>query len=736
MKKVININFQGRVIPIEETACDILKQYVESLRKYFANEEGRDEIINDIESRIAELFSEELKKGKTCITDGDIETIIASIGRPEDFEGEDATFAEGSTKQQSQAGYANEEQPRATTSRRLYRDENDKILGGVCSGIASYLRIDPAIIRILFALVTIGGFGAGFLIYILLWAILPSEKLDRAIIRKRLFRNPDDKVIAGVASGIAAYFDIAVWIPRLVFALPLVISIFISIFRNIFWNFNPGFSIVFGSFGSTFFIVYLILWIVIPQATSASEKLEMRGEKVDLNSIKNTIQEDLGHIKSKAEKWGEEFKDKAEKWGKEFSKTANEKGKSFGSEVSSAARTGGSRLGHAIGVIFKAFFLFVAGLIAFGLLMGLLGIMLGGINVLPLKNFFLDGFGQNFLAWATVILFLAVPVIGLLTWIIRRIIGVRSKKPYLGYTFAGLWIIGLFCAMILVGSIARSYKSKSGVEEKITMAQPAKGKLYVKVEGNKMNYYRSDWFGFYWDDNDGPFYGISEDSLLLRTVRIRVVKSADSNFHAQMIKFSHGRNPQLAEDYANRIAFTPDMGDSILIFPDGFSITKNNKFHNQQVLIILEVPVGKRIEIDKSADRYRWFNVDFNSNRTRGWSVNWDDNWNMDYSWRSGVEYLMTNKGLKSTEFSDDDHNEQNDTRQKLEELEKQKQELEQKQKDLQKELQEDSNRYKYQPANSGKAAIIKTVSTSFAKQKLMDNRPLNISSLLLYKLR
>ena len=63
MKKIININFRGRVIPIEESAYETLKQYVDSLRKYFANEEGRDEIINDIESRIAELFSERLKHG-------------------------------------------------------------------------------------------------------------------------------------------------------------------------------------------------------------------------------------------------------------------------------------------------------------------------------------------------------------------------------------------------------------------------------------------------------------------------------------------------------------------------------------------------------------------------------------------------------------------------------------------------------------------------------------------------
>src|SRR5579872_7481478 len=88
MKKIININFHSRVIPIEETAYEILQQYVESLRRYFANEEGRDEIISDIENRFSELFADKLKKGAVCITDEDVNATIASMGRPEEFEGE------------------------------------------------------------------------------------------------------------------------------------------------------------------------------------------------------------------------------------------------------------------------------------------------------------------------------------------------------------------------------------------------------------------------------------------------------------------------------------------------------------------------------------------------------------------------------------------------------------------------------------------------------------------------
>ena len=188
MKKVININFQGRVIPIEESAYDMLKQYVESLRKFFANEEGRDEIINDIEGRIAELFGDSLKKGATCITDDTVNEIINSMGRPEDFEGEEGNVhsqlgGEGASQSTNTGSASTESAPRG----RLHRDDNEKILGGVCGGLANYLRIDPTIVRLVFALITFMG-GSGILLYILLWIILPSKPLDSVTSTKRLSR--------------------------------------------------------------------------------------------------------------------------------------------------------------------------------------------------------------------------------------------------------------------------------------------------------------------------------------------------------------------------------------------------------------------------------------------------------------------------------------------------------------------------------------------------------------------
>ena len=190
MKKVININFQGRVVPIEEAAYDALKKYIESLTKFFEKEEGKEEIINDIEGRISELFADTLKKGSTCICEDDVNKIIASMGRPEDFETEEVYVKEqlgGTDNKQNNNEFKNKYTDDYRERTRLFRDDNDKILGGVCGGLANYLRVDVSVVRILFAILTFGA-GTGFLIYLVLWVVLPSRYL-KTNLTKRLYRD-------------------------------------------------------------------------------------------------------------------------------------------------------------------------------------------------------------------------------------------------------------------------------------------------------------------------------------------------------------------------------------------------------------------------------------------------------------------------------------------------------------------------------------------------------------------
>lgn len=658
MKKVININFQGRVIPIEETAFDLLKQYTESLRRYFSNEEGRDEIINDIEGRIAELFSDRLKKGAICITDEDVNSIIASMGRPEDFEAAEAETisAAGNAKSESgsqyQSGPTPYSAPGSSYNRgRFSRNADDKIIGGVCSGLANYLGIDPVIMRIIFVLL----FAPLFWIYLLLWIIVPSQSLSSNI-TKRLYRNPDDKVIAGVCGGLASYFNIQTWIPRLVFALPLILGIVSGGFNAFFWNWDFDFAprIISGGLGSTLFVVYLVLWIAVPYAATAAEKLEMKGEKIDLNSIRDTVKGDLENFKSKAQSWGAEVKETAQQFShksRSFSAEAGERARSFASEAAPVARRAGSGIGHVIGILFKAFFLFIAAIIALVLFGALMGILFGGMAVFPVKDFFLDGFWQNALAWSSLILFLGVPAVALITWLIRRIMGVRSGNHYLGYTFAGLWIIGLFSFIFLAGLFARNFKNRAGVETQINLTQPAANKLYISSVGGNVHYYGDDdFFGFDFDD-DAPFYGLSHDSIMLKTVRINVVKSKDTAFHMYTMRFSRSNTNANAKELAERIQFPIQQKDSVIELQKGFAITRKEKFRNQQVLVVIEVPVGKKIELDRSLEEYEWFNIQTNR---RGFNVTSDFNWDDSYNWESNVEYVMTRDGLEKTQVDSD----------------------------------------------------------------------------------
>ena len=282
MKQVININFHGLVVPIEVSAFDLLKNYTDSLSRFFANEEGKDEIINDIESRIAELFQERLKKGATCITDDDVNAIIKSMGRPEDFDGEEEKVASGlggESNKTTNEQFASNAGPGAAGSnvhKRLYRDENNKVLGGVCGGLANYFNTDPVIIRIIFAVIGLA-FGTGILAYIIMWVAVPSSStVEIGGVRKKLFRDPDDKIIAGVCSGIGNYFGVNPWIPRVLFLLPFLTFVFR--FGN--WHdFNP-FNF---SFSPGALIVYIILWLAFPEASTTAEKLQMKGEKVDMN---------------------------------------------------------------------------------------------------------------------------------------------------------------------------------------------------------------------------------------------------------------------------------------------------------------------------------------------------------------------------------------------------------------------------------------------------------------------
>jgi phage shock protein PspC (stress-responsive transcriptional regulator) len=550
MKKIININLSGRVIPIEDSAYESLPRSIESLRRYFANEEGRDEIINDIESRIAELMNDKVRRGASAVTDADIEEIIASMGRVEDFEKTDAEEKAYSASGQPFGDHSQAQSAPPRPKGRLYRDGSDKFLGGVCAGIANYMNVDPAIVRLIFAIITFGGFGTGIIIYLALWIILPVKDLD-TYVGKRLFRNPDDKVISGVAGGLAAYFNKPSWAFRLIFAAPLLLNILFGVLNGIFfmWQRDIFPNIFIGSFSGTFVLAYIILWIVLPEARSPFEKMEMRGEKVDVNRIKQNVQEGMGDFKTRMQSWGEEVKTSAQRMSSRAQEFARTQGADFTSDFKQVSQPAGRGCLHAIAVIIKAFFIFVAGCITLALFAALMAILFGGIAWWPINNFLWTSSLQKILAWGTLIFFIGVPIIGFMTWLIRRVVRVRSRSRYLGWIFGGLWTFGWICAIAFAISIAKDLREYERVATDINLQQPVNDRLIVNVNEPEIRY--SGGFGWLRHDNTG--WDITDDTMKYNNVKFRISKSEDSLYHATLYKYSFGSNLRDAQSRAEKI---------------------------------------------------------------------------------------------------------------------------------------------------------------------------------------
>lgn len=616
MKQVININFQGRVVPIEVSAFDLLKQYTDSLNRHFANEEGKEEIINDIESRIGELFQDRLKSGSTCITDEDVNAIIKSMGRPEDFEISDDASAGNYSKTQSESTASSIPFPTGRT-KRLFRNENDKVIGGVCSGLANYFGIDVVIVRIIFAILFFS-FGFGILPYLILWVAVPSTaSAEIGGTKKKFYRDTDDKIIAGVCSGIGNYFGINVWIPRALFLLPFLT--FVSRWGH--WgDFPLGFT-----FSPGALIIYIILWLVIPEANTTTEKLEMKGEKVDMNSIKNSVMEEMKGMQQRAEKFG-----------KEATSIAQEKSQALGADISHMTRRSRNSFGDIIALLFKIFAYFIIGSVLIGLIVALFAFGIASIGLFPAKDYILTSGWQNALAWGTLIFFIAVPIIGIITWIIRRIAKIKSNRKWLRSSFAAMWILGLVCFIALISSVFRDFRSINTInEEQVVLTNPRVAKLEVTTLTPEKRFYRRQWLQL------RPYDVLTEDTAFVRNVRVEIVKATGDSFYVTMLRLSNGYNKTQANQLAEKIEFNTRQLDSVLIIDRGIAINKTDKFRNQRVILTIHVPVGKQIRVDESIG---WGNdVRIEGPWGEDWRVEMDD---VESGWDRGETYTMKEDGL------------------------------------------------------------------------------------------
>jgi len=319
MKKTISINISGVIFHIEEDGYDKLRNYLTSVQQYFSTYEDSQEIVTDIENRIAEKLLGKLKAAsKQVVSLDDVNELIAAMGTVSDFEAIEeeeilvTTGGRNSARPNASTGTGapTNPGPQPTGSgassgnagpnpgagayaepRRLVRDIRRKTLGGVAAGLAHYFNIDVVWVRLIFVALVIGlpalvgasngdgdftGGLSGFtvIVYIAMWIALPGTagiEEDKTI--KKFYRNPDDKVLGGVASGIAAYFGIDIGVVRLLFVLGIVF-------------FGVG------------FLLYIVLWMISPAANTLTEKMEMQGRPITLYNIESSIKQNLNIAES------------------------------------------------------------------------------------------------------------------------------------------------------------------------------------------------------------------------------------------------------------------------------------------------------------------------------------------------------------------------------------------------------------------------------------------------------
>ena len=492
MKKTVMINISGISFHIDEDAFQLLSQYIERLKSHFSGQESAEEILGDIESRIAEILQSRCSGTKQVVTLADVNEVIVIMGQP--------------------------------------------------------VEIDPA-----------GNHGK------------QNEFSGNEKGVKRFFRNPDEKLIAGVCSGIAAYFHLdPVWV-RLIF-------------------------IVFIAAGGSGILLYLVLWFVIPEAQTTSEKLEMRGEKINISNIEKSIREEVSDLSNRI--------------GKAAGKSAGTIRK---------AGSGSGQIFESIGLIIKSvlgwcwkFVIILTGII----------MMLFGISILLALTAYIFGWttgvyenGEfSFLPFPVMVRMLVgcnMPV-GYLQIILIMLLGIPflmifyngmrmvfrfDRIRYLGLTSFNIWIVFLFAAAYFAMKIYNLYEFKEEKQTVIALERPDADTLNISLLSDDpgMKYLKSEKY-LLLDDWKTV---ITPEKELFLLPRIRFEESPDSLFSVSEIIFARGKSRVEALQHLTGIRYNLTSNSNRLNISPFVRIQMENCWRGQAVSLLIRVPQGKYVHFDR-----------------------------------------------------------------------------------------------------------------------------------------
>jgi phage shock protein PspC (stress-responsive transcriptional regulator) len=495
MKKVMSVNLGGLVFPIDNEAYSRLEGYIEALEKQFQHTEGREEIIADIESRIAEIFQEKVKSGRESIHSTDVEEIISIMGAPRDLMGEEPEPAAAPRPKA-----ARPEAPRAQESaeteagpRRFFRNADDKLLGGVCSGFAAYINADPLVVRLAFLLAVLG-FGVG-----------------------------------------------------------------------------P--------------VLYLILWIIVPEAKTTSEKLQMKGKKVTVDSIEKAIRNEANDLQRRFENMKEEIDrnpdhplNKAEKRGRDFFAEA------------------GNSVGKMAGGIAKLLMVALAAVMLVAVLAAIFGVT-GGLGfatfMIPaMPGLLFSSAAQFNVLMVGLLAVLCIPLLIIAYKTFRFVLGIRVGTRALDGLFLVAWIVGLGLVLVVGARVASEFQREVSLREEVPLQTQPQRTIYLnKLDPPARSFRQNDKVHI---DN----VALTDDSIFFQQVRLDIEPGKEDRFVLYALKRARGKDRDQAKNNANNISYVFRELDSVLALSNEYTLTKGS-WRAQHLDLLVEVPVGRRVVLDE-----------------------------------------------------------------------------------------------------------------------------------------
>ncbi|MGB5323139.1 PspC domain-containing protein [Lutimonas sp.] len=498
MNKTININLGGIFFHIDEVAYQKLKGYLDAIRRSLSDDpKGRDEIITDIESRIGELLSARVKDVRQVVNEQDIDEVIEVMGKPEDYMVDDEIFNDDS--------YGNY---RSQKSKKLYRDGSDRFLGGVSSGMAHYLNIDVIWVRLGW-LVAAFGFGFGF-------------------------------------------------------------------------------------------IVYPILWILLPEATTTAEKLEMEGAEVNISNIEKKIRDEISEASTRVKNGIDEVSEKVK----------NADYKKYGARAKSGSQDFVDTLGKIFVTIFMIIGKFIGVLLIIVSITTILGLLVGLFTVGSLDFIHEDWFFQNSMMynssglpiWVLSILIfvlVAVPFFFLFALGLRILSNnTKSIGKTAKFSLLGIWIVALLVAIFFGTRQFMNSAYDGSVTDTHELIYSPTDTLEVKMIDNKdisnKSSLKRHWRSEIIIDTDNL------EKVYSNNIRLNILASDNDAMYTKVRKLSQGKSRKDARDNADLINHGYELTDQELRINGYFLADLNNRFSEQRVYVDLYIPEGQVIYLDNS----------------------------------------------------------------------------------------------------------------------------------------